>query len=86
MQLFVLIVTLLMPFLQPIAQLGANKMQEKMLLQRQPSQLVATQPMMQGPTPAPAPQPPRYHFDGVKWYKYENGQIYVWNGYGSPVF
>ena len=85
MQLFILIMTLLMPFLQPIAQLGADKMQEKLHMQRHPSQTVSTQPMMPGPTPTVPPQPPLYRFDGVKWYKYENGQIYVWTGYGTPA-
>ena len=84
MQLFMLIFTLLMPFLQPVAQIGANKMQEKLGIQPGQSQSVAMQPMMQGPTPRP--QPPQYHFDGVRWYKYENGQVYVWNGNGRPTF
>lgn len=86
MQLFVLIFTLLMPFLQPLSQFGADKVQEKLGVQRYPSQQVAQQPMMQGPTPAYQPQPPQYHFDGVKWYKYENGRTYVWTGTGQPVF
>jgi hypothetical protein len=83
MQLFLLIFSLLMPFLQPIAQHGANKMQEKLGIPQQQSQQVASQPMMQGHTPVP--QPPQYHFDGVRWYKYENGQTYVWTGNGSPT-
>lgn len=86
MQLFVLIFTLLMPLFQPLAQFGANKVHEKLGIPPQQSQQVATQPMMQGPTPMVPPQPPQYHFDGVKWYKYENGQVYVWNGTGSPSF
>lgn len=85
MQLFVLIVTLLMPFLQPLSQLGAEKMQQNLGIPQQQSQQVATQPMMRGPTPAYQPQPPQYHFDGVRWYKYENGQVYVWNGNGFPT-
>lgn len=85
MQLFILLFTLLMPLLQPIAQLGATKVHEKLGVPQQQSQQVAMQPMMQGPTPAMQPQPPRYHFDGVKWYKYENGQVYVWNGNGPPT-
>jgi hypothetical protein len=86
MQLFFLVFSLLMPFLQPIAQHGATKIQEKLGVQPQQSQSVATQPMMQGPTPMVLPQPPQYHFDGVKWYKYENGQVYVWNGNTAPQF
>ena len=84
MQFVVLILTFLMPFLQVGAQAGANKMQEKLGVRAQQSQQVAQQPMMQGLTPAYQPQPPQYHFDGVKWYKYENGQVYVWNGNGPP--
>lgn len=86
MQLFILIFSFLMPFLQPFAQHGANKMQEKMGIQPSPSQSVAMQPMMQGPTPMVQPQPPQYHFDGVRWYMYKDGQVYVWNGTGSPSF
>jgi hypothetical protein len=86
MQLFVLLMTLLMPFLQPVAQFGANKMQEKLGVPQQQSQPVAMQPMMQGPSPMVRPQPPQYRFDGAKWYKYENGQTYVWNGNGPPQF
>ena len=85
MQLVVLIFTLLMPFLQPLAQFGAGKMHEKLgVVPPGQSQPVATQPMMQGPTPTVPPQPPQYHFDGVKWYKYENGQVYVWTGNTPP--
>lgn len=84
MQLVVMILTLLMPFLQVGAQFGAHKVQENIRVRQQQSQPVATQPMMQGPSPAYTPQPPRYHFDGARWYKYENGQVYVWNGNGPP--
>lgn len=84
MQLFLMIFTLLMPLLQPVAQFGAAKMQERLGVQPQQSHSVATQPMMQGPPPVVRPQPPQYHFDGARWYKYENGQVYVWNGNGPP--
>lgn len=84
MQIFLVIMTLLMPFVQPIVQAGADKMHTRMGIPAGQSQSVAMQPMMQ--QRAPAPLPPQYHFDGAKWYKYENGQVYVWTGIGHPSF
>jgi|688.fasta_scaffold428382_2 hypothetical protein len=82
--LIVLFTAFLMPLLQPVAQLGAAKVHETLGVPLQQSQSVATQPMMQGPPPVVRPQPPQYHFDGARWYKYENGQIYVWTGNSAP--
>jgi hypothetical protein len=82
--ILLLVLSFFMPFLQPIVQHGADKMQQKLGIQQPQSQMVATQPMMQGQTPLP--QPPQYYFDGVRWYKYENGQVYVWNSHLPPQF
>lgn len=84
MQFLFLLLSLFMPFLQPVVQHGADKMHRKLGIPQQPSQQPAQPPMLQ-PMPAQAPIP-QYHFDGIRWYKYENGQVYVWNGNGPPQF
>jgi hypothetical protein len=83
MQFLVLFLSLFMPFLQPIVQHSADKMQQKLGIPPAASQPPAQQPMLAQPPAQPLPQ---YHFDGVRWYKYENGQVYVWNSNSPPQF
>lgn len=87
MQFLILVLSLFMPFLQPIVQHGAGKVHQKLGIPQPPMQPGQAAPMLQATPPQYGnPTPPQYHFDGVRWYKFENGQTYVWTGPDSPVF
>lgn len=78
MQLFVLLFTLLMPFLQPLARIGADKMHQKLGVQPPQLQSSGLDPMMQ-PAGQAQPQPQaRIMYHNGQWWKYENNQWYVW--------
>lgn len=62
-----LVLSFLMPVVQPVMASGVQRVQAR--LQQKP----AAQPQAYAQPPQPV-----YHHDGRNWYKFENGQWYVW--------